>query len=210
MTIETVLTASVVRPVHVGFLDIDTDPIRGWTGPGTFAPSSTGDTDLDGETFLSAEGAVEISNFQEDQGIGASLSVTFAAGDMEDEVLFQELVVDQRLFQGRKAKFWLFFLTPDESGVLADFELLFNGIMVSAATARQSGSPSTITIICDQDTQKAKVAPTRWIDHTRYYPADTFSTFMVALTRSPISQQVDIQTRRDRFNTPGTGGSTRR
>jgi hypothetical protein len=188
MALDAVLAAAIVRPVTIGFLDIKDDPVHGWDGPGVFAPTGTGDPDLDGETFGSAAGAVEITDFVEDMGIGDKVTVTFAAGEMDDEEIFQQLVADRRTFQGRKARFWRGFLTADESGVLADMDALFTGVMVSAETQRQTGKPSTISVTCDQDTQKARgVGPARWSDHLFFYPDDTGSSHLNNLSRAPIA-----------------------
>lgn len=187
MALADVLAAAVVRPVIVGFLDFKDDPVRGWTGPGTFAPLGTGDADLDGETFGSTEGAVHITAFAQDLGLGGQVTVTFAAGEMDDEDVVLQIVADRRAYLGRTARFWLFFLNQAESSVLSDFEALFTGVMVNAATNRQPGQPATITITCDQDTQKAFNAPVRWIDHQAFYPTDTASTFMNDLARGLVA-----------------------
>jgi hypothetical protein len=87
MPIADVLAAATVRPVYIGYLDIKNDPLRGWTGPGTLLPSGTGDPDLDGQTFLSADGAVEITAFQQDMGIGGPVTITFAAAELDGGVI---------------------------------------------------------------------------------------------------------------------------
>lgn len=195
MPLADVLAAAEVRPVTVGFLDIHTDPVRGWTGPGTFAPTGTGDTDLDGFTFSSVEGAVEISDFIDNQDIGGEVTVSYAAGEMADEEVFQQLIVDRRAWFGRRAKFWRFFLAADEGSVGSEFYTLFNGVMVGAGISRQAGGPSVISIRCDQDIQKARpVPPARWIDHQRFYTFatspvtfDTATSFMNDLGRGGIA-----------------------
>lgn len=184
MALADVLGAAIVRPVHVGWLDFKTDPVYGWTGPGSFAPSSTGDSDLDGNTFVPTAAAVAISDFVENQGFGKPLQLTFAAGDMEDEEIFQQLVVDQRAWLGRRAKFWLFFLTADESTVLSDFSVMFNGVMIGASLQRQPGQSAVIQITCDYDLQKARRPPTRWIEHGMFYSGDTATSYMNSLGRS--------------------------
>lgn len=196
MALEDVLVAATVRPVLVGWLDFKDDPVRGWTGPGTFAPTSTGDADLDGETFASAGGAVAITAFSHDQGLGGPVTVTFAAGEMDDEEVFLQIVADRRAYLGRAARFWQFFLSADEASVLPEFEAMFTGVMVHAETSRQPGQPATISITCDQDTQKAFNAPVRWIDHQLFYPGDTASTFINDLVRGTIAGAGEVAPRR--------------
>lgn len=210
MAIEDILTAATVRPVTVGFLDFQSDPVYGWDGPGAFAPTGTGDSDLDGNTFLSVEGAVAIGEFGEDLGLGRPISVSFAGGEFDDEVVFQQLVVDQRLFMGRKAKFWRFFMSADESAVQDDFETLFNGVMVGAELTRQPGSPAIITVHCDQDTSKAQRLPARWMEHQFYNSGDTATTFLNSLTRGGVaSAQYDGSRPRTQRPSPSRPGTRR-
>lgn len=187
MALADVLQAAVVRPVTVGWLDFKDDPLRGWSGPGAFSPTTTGDSDLDGNVFLEVEGAVELSEIRQDQGLGAPLTITFAAGEMNDEPGVLQLIADRRAFLGRKVKLWRFFLSADESSVLPDFYVLFSGVMVGAETVRRPGQPALISVQCDQDLQKARSAPVRWIDHQIWYPDDTFSTFINSLSRGGVA-----------------------
>jgi hypothetical protein len=211
MALEDVLTAATVRPVHIGLLDIKDAPLYGWSGPGAFVPTSTGDSDLDGNVFLSIEGAVDISDITEDQGIGGPLQVTFAVGEEiegwqvglsalgEDQLGapgatvgpgYTQIIDDRRAFIGRKAKLWLGFLSADESSVLPEIEPVFSGVMVSAEATRQSGQVAAFSITCDQDTQKARSAPVRWIDHAQFYPSDTASSFINSLSRGSVATAV--------------------
>jgi hypothetical protein len=199
MALADVLAAAIVRPALVGFLDFASDPVRGWTGPGTFAPSGTGDPDLDGDTFTSTGGALHITAFAQDQGLGGPVTVTFAAGEMDDEEIVQQIVADRRAYLGRRARFWLFFLNEAESAALPEFDSLFTGVMVHAETNRQPGQPATIAVTCDQDTQKAYNAPVRWADHQRFYPDDTASTFINDLVRGTIAGAGDVAPRRPRL-----------
>lgn len=187
MSLDTVLQAAVVKPVIVGYLDIKDSPLRGWSGAGAFAPTETGDDDLDGNTFVEAEGAVDISDFAQDMGIGKPVTVTFSAGEFDDEDVVQQLIADRRLILGRKAKFWRFLMLDDESGVHPDFDVIFSGVMTGASSTRQSGQAAQITITCDQDLQNAQIAPLRWIDHQFFFPGDTASTFINDLSRGPIA-----------------------
>lgn len=187
MAIADVLAAATVRPVHIGSLDFKDDPVRGWTGPGTLAPTGTGDPDLDGDTFDQAAGIINVSGFSDDTGIGDPITLTFAAGEMTDESIITQIVADRRAFQGRRARFWLAFLNAAESAILPEIEPLFTGVMISAQTSRQPGQPSTIQIECDQDTQKAQGPPLRYADHQVFNTGDTASSFLVDLARGGVA-----------------------
>ncbi len=205
MALVDVLAASVVRPVYVAWFDIKDDPIYGWTGPGAFAPTGTGDTDLDGNVFLSSEGVVQVSGFHEDQGLGSELTLTFAIStDIAPFILdqsqldigvlgtpggpvYDQLVIDRRRFIGRRAKIWLFFLNADEASVMAEFEVVFNGVMTGAAMNRAAGQPSTVSLTIDQDTQKRRAPPSRLMDHARFNPGDTATSFLSDMRRGSVA-----------------------
>lgn len=189
MSLDTVLQAAVVRPVYIGFLDFDGDPLRAWTGPGIFAPTGTGDADLDGFTFGSAAGIVQVSDFTENMGLSDEFRITMSAAD-DDLDPYAQLIANRAAFQGRKAVFWRAFLADDESGVQSYVDRMFAGVMVAAESMRGGGQPGQITITCDHDLQKARSAPTRWIDHQFYNPTDTASSFINDLARGPVSASV--------------------
>lgn len=109
----------VVRPVLIGRLDIATDPITGWLGPGVFAPTGTGDDALDGQSFDPMGPFVGMDDIQEDQGIGGPVTLSLAGHDL-DEALLRQIVRDKRTWRGRDAWLWLGLL---ETGAA----LRFNG-----------------------------------------------------------------------------------
>src|SRR5690606_1317055 len=120
MALADVLAGATVRPVYVAWFDTEADPIWGWTGPGVFAPTGTGDAHLDGNTLLAAEGVLQSGEFHEDQGIGSEISLVFAVSEDipgfiigESEVgdfigspggpVYDQIMVDRRSFLGRRA-----------------------------------------------------------------------------------------------------------
>lgn len=186
MTLSARLTGPVVRPVFVGLLDFLGDPAMGWTGPGLFAPTGTGDPDLDGNIFSSVEGAADISDFAETLSGARGVSVTFAANDNDAPVMAQ-IVRDRRIWRLRKAKIWLFFLMDDEKTVYPEYRQLFSGVIAEAKTARRFGQPSTIILDLDVDVQNAGGAPARLVDHARFNSGDLFSSFVIDLAKGPIA-----------------------
>ena len=186
MTLADRVTAPVVRPVFVGFLDIKDDPVYGWTGPGVFAPTGTGDPDLDGNVFTSVEGAVEISDFVENMGSGRPISLTFSAPD-NDARIVRQIVRDRRAWQLRRAKLWLFFFSGDQVSVLPEYQQLFSGVIAQAQMSRRPGEAATIIIDLDTDLRGAFSAEARLTDLPRFRPDDKFSSFMVPLASGPIA-----------------------
>lgn len=190
MALADVLKAPVVKPVVLGFFDIKGAPLRGWSGPGVFIPTDTGDADLDNELFVEAAGPVDITDIHETAGMGGPVTITFSAAEFDDEEFVQEIIADRRVYMRRKAKLWRFFLLQDESAVHPDFMPLYSGVMVAAETHREPGKPATIAITIDQDLSKASTAPVRWVDHQQFYPGDTASTFINDLTRGPLATAI--------------------
>lgn len=179
----TALTAGVIRPVLIGRLDIVADPVVAWTGPGTFLPTGSGDAALDGQTFFPMAPFVELSSINENQGIGGPATLTVAGHDLDDDLLLQ-IVNDKRAWRGRAGYLWLGLLNVDEATVVVDPFRIKTGVMVDMTVVRDPDG-STIQVTIDKDLGNARSAPLRWIDHVRYFSADTFSTFVVALANKP-------------------------
>lgn len=186
MTLEQRLTGQTVRPVFAGLFDIAGDPALGWTGPGLFAPTGTGDPDLDGNIFSSVEGAADITDFIETMSGSRGVSVTFSAND-NDAPIMAQIVRDRRVWRLRKAKIWLFFLMDDEKTVYPEYRQVFSGVIAEAKTARRFGQPSTIILDLDVDVQNAGGASARWLDHSRFNAGDMFSSFIIDLAKGPIA-----------------------
>lgn len=179
---STALDARVVRPVLIGRLDIQTDPVAAWNGPGVFAPSGTGDTELDGYTFDGIEGFIDLSSIKEDQGIGGPVTITAAAHDL-DEVLLKQVVRDKRAWRGQAAFLWLGLL-DDDTNVISNPTRIKTGVM-TAMEIRRGPDTAAIIVTIDQDFGNASGAPFRILDHPRIWSSDTFSTFMTALSNKP-------------------------
>ena len=181
--VETALAATAVRPVLIGRLDFATDPIKAWNGPGIFAPSGSGDAALDGETFTRVEAIVGLSTVTEDQGIGQAVTLTVTAHDLDEEAL-RQVVRDKRQWRGQPAYLWIGLLEENQATVIGDPFRIRTGVM-TRMVVRRTAEASVIEITIDRDLSNARAAPWRWIDHTRVWSADTFSTFMTKLANRP-------------------------
>lgn len=188
---QTALEARVLRPVFIGFLDFENDPVRVWTGPGFFAPSGTGDALLDGEQFDHVGGLVNISDAVEDQGSGSPMTVTAAAADLDEPLLLQ-IVRDQRAWHMRKAVIWLGLLDEDEVTVIASPVRLKAGVIkelnVPAASGAQNSGLVTLTI--DADFGDATGKALKVADHSTIWDgADTFGNYVQQLANRPAGLQ---------------------
>lgn len=187
---DTALQANVVIPVLIGRLDIAVDPIIAWSGPGTFAPVATGDTAMDGQTFSPLAPFITLTNIAEDQGIGGPVTLTLAGHDLDEDAL-RQVVRDKRAWRGKKAYLWEGLLdTSDEKTVIANPVRIKTGVMVQITTNRDKESAS-VSVTIDMDIGNAKSAPYRWIDHTRFWSADEWSTFIIKLANKPVGFMIN-------------------
>ena len=181
--VVTRLQESVVRPVLIVRLDIASDPLTAWTGPGVFSPSATGDSALDSQIFVPVAPITNVTPITEDKGIGGPVTLAISGHDL-DEDLLRQIVRDKRVWRGRNAWLWLGLINTDQKTVLADPFRLKTGVIVNITTNR-SGSDSIVNVIIDRDLCNAVAPPFRYIDHPRFYPADTFGTFLAKLINKP-------------------------
>lgn len=181
--VESALQDDVIRPVLIARLDFAGDPITAWNGPGIFAPSGSGDAALDGETFTRVDAVVGLSPVQENQGIGEPVVLTAAAHDLDEEAL-RQVVRDKRAWRGKPAYLWMGLLADNHATVLADPFRVKTGVMTQMKVMR-TAEEAVIEITIDEDLSNARSGPWRWIDHTRIYANDTWSTFITKLANKP-------------------------
>lgn len=170
--------SSFIQPLLIGRLDILNDPVFGWNGYGFYAPTGTGDAALDGFMFEPMDAFIDMSDIQEDQGVGKPLNLTVAGHDL-DEGLLRQVVRDKRSWLGRKAYIWAGLLN-DEKTAVADPTRMKTGVMTSMEVRREAGQ-SIIAVSIDVDTRNVGAASFRILDHPRLVVGDTFSSYMIKL-----------------------------
>ncbi len=186
------LEAGTILPVLIGRLDILSDPITAWTGHGVFSPTGSGDTALDGQVFVSIAPFIELSDILEDQGIGGPVTLTISGHDLDEDAL-RQVVRDKRQWRLRNAWLWLGLLNVDEATVIADPVRIKTGIMIQMTVDRRPDGAS-VTVTVDRDLGNARSGSFRWVDHTRLFPADTWSTFVVELANKPTGFELPEMT----------------
>jgi len=94
-------------------LDIVGDPVYCWTGLGdlTFAPGATGDTALDGLTFVGTGTAVEIGNATDGLGGSDALELSLAGVSITDPIL-RQVIYNHNRWQFKAAYVWMVLLDP--------------------------------------------------------------------------------------------------
>lgn len=180
---STALQAQTVRPVLIGRLDIVTDPVRAWTGPGLFLPNATGDTAMDGLTFEPLAPFIDLSPIQEDSGIGGPITITLTGHDLDAELL-RQLVRDKRAWRLKKAWLWLGLLNDNQATVIPNPVRIKAGVITNMDVTRGPDS-AVVRVTIDTDLGKASGIRTRTISHPVFFPLDTFSAFIVKLSNKP-------------------------
>jgi hypothetical protein len=173
----------VIRPVLIAYLDIDSDPISMWTGAGTFMPTGSGDSVLNGKTFYAAQSFVDVSDIVEDQGIGGPVTIILKAESLDQDAL-RQIARDRAAWRGRPAYLWMGLLDTDLKSVYADPVRIKTGVMTSVVVNR-SYSDVSIQLTIDVDIGNARSAPFRLLDHQRIHSGDTFSSFIIELSNKP-------------------------
>lgn len=201
------MALTVLQPIYIIRLDIATDPVQVWTGPGIFAPTGTGDTALDGYTFDSAPAVLSLSDAIESSENGSPLTLTAPASEL-DEVILRQVVRDKRQYQGRKAWIWLGFLdTDDDTSVLSSppIRRIKFGHMLSISITEDAENGGSASLIVDVDQGRARGRNMRVQDHNRIWDGeDTFGNYVQPLANRPQG----ITGSADRTNAGIVGGNS--
>lgn len=180
---EAALQGDVVRPVFIGRFDILNDPLTAWTGHGLYAPSSSGDSALDGYVFTPTDAPVEISDIDQSSSIASPMSLLFPAHKLEEDVL-RQVVRDKRQWLGRKAWIWMGFMNAEQNALVGHPLRIYSGYMTNMKID-VSLTQSVARLTIDQDLARSRGGRFRWVDHARIRPGDTASTFVQKLFNRP-------------------------
>lgn len=171
------------RPIVIAYLDILGDPIAMWTGNGDFAPTGGSDPVLNDKIYYRSESFANISEIQQDEGIGAPVAITLKANDLDESAL-RQVIRDKRRWLGRNAYIWLGIYDEDGKTVLSEPTRIKTGILAEAQIARADGDVS-LQFSVDSDLQNAKSAALRYVQHQNIFEGDTFSSYIVELANKP-------------------------
>lgn len=178
-TVSTALENDVIRPVLFAYLDIASDPLICWTGPGLFSTGNSGDSILDDKTFIGLPPLMEVGDIVEDFGPGGPTSITVNGQDLDEELLLQ-IVRDRYEWRGRKACLWMGLLATNNKVVVGNPIRIKTGVISELTTVRNLET-AEVQITIDRDLGRARGSVYRWIDHPRFYPQDEWSSFIVSL-----------------------------
>lgn len=182
---QTAAEADVLSPVIIARLDFEGDPLTVWDGPGIFVPTATGDAALDGQTFTSVGNLGQISNIVSTDGISDPLTAALSGVDIDDPLL-RQIIRDKRAWRGREAWVWMGFIDmtdPDRPIVIHPIRLKY-AYMTKISTNRDRET-GVVTVIIDEDLDRAQGHIYRYADQRNYFPTDTAGDFMHQLANSP-------------------------
>lgn len=181
--VEAALASSPYRPVLIGRLDIEDDPVHAWTGPGIFAPTGTSDAALNDLSYDPAEAFIDITPVREDMGNGGPLTITLSGTDLDDDLL-RQVVRDKRAWRLKPAYLWVGILDTDMHSVIGEPFRMKTGVIAAIETVRRADT-AIVRVTIDEDLGRARSAPCLIRDHARVWPGDTYSTYLGALANKP-------------------------
>lgn len=115
----TATTQAILPMATIIRLDIVGDPLYCWTGIGdlTFGAGATGDSALDGNTFLGTGTAIEIGVASDGAGGSDVLELSLAGVSITDPIL-RQIIYNHNRWQFKPAYVWLVLLDPTTSAVV--------------------------------------------------------------------------------------------
>ena len=133
----------LIKPVWILRLDIDTDPVYAWTGRVDFMPTGTGDTALDGFTFIGLGNIGKIGNIEDAENGSSAVQLVLPGVDLNETAL-QQVVLNERLWQNRQGWIW-FGLLNTTYGVIVNPVRVKTG-RIDQMTVAGDGSSGTVMV----------------------------------------------------------------
>lgn len=117
--VSTALDAPIIPLATIIRLDIVGDPLYCWTGIGdlVFGAGATGDSALDGNTFIGTGTAIEVGVSTDAEGGSDVLELQLAGVDITDPIL-RQVIYNHNRWQFKPAYVWMVLLDPDTYAVV--------------------------------------------------------------------------------------------
>lgn len=179
-TAAAALDAQIVRPVFIAWLDVLGDPLRANTSGHDWPFSGTGDSDLDGHTFLGVDPTfVDIGEVKFREGGSDSLTARLSGIVGLDSDLLNTIGVTDN-WRGRTARLWR--LIRDEYGSQAGaIQPYYTGYM-SSLDIMAAASGQTISVTIEGYLAAFTAASNRsYLDQESYDPGDLSARAAVAI-----------------------------
>lgn len=174
------LDAEVIKPVWFGWLDIDGDPVRANTSGADIIPTGTGDTDLDGHSFMGITARfVDISSVKIKEGGSEAVTAELSGiQGLDDDDLAQ--LNDPANWRGRDARLWR--IVRNAANVQqGGFHAYYTGKMVGL-TQSGSGEGQTIRVTIESYLAVFSSASNRsYLNQADYDPGDLSARAAIAI-----------------------------
>ena len=168
--------ATIVR------LDIVGDPLYCWTGIGdlTFGAGATGDSALDGLTFLGTGTAVEIGISSDGAGGSDVLELSLAGVSITDPIL-RQIIYNHNRWQFKPAYVWLMLLDPDTYAIAGKPFRIKTGRMDQMPYDEDKGKGIVKCRIEGQQSYGKQPLATRYSEQKDINPNDISQDFVYSL-----------------------------
>lgn len=177
-------------PAWVGFLDIVGDPVRATTATVSLSFSSTGDSDLDGQTYIAVDPTmVGVTPFQNKEGGSETLTVSLSGIVGPDSDLLNA-IGNKANWQGRTARFWAVIYDPDgvQKGAVWN---IYTGRM-SAARINAMPDNQIVEIDIENYLASLKEASGRtYLDQEKFDPNDYTPRLKIAVANGATKGVTD-------------------
>lgn len=195
---------SLIKPVWILRLDIDTDPLYAWTGRGDFSPTGTGDSALDGNTFIGLGNIGKIGDIEDTENGSNAVQLVLPGVDLNETAL-QEVVLNERLWQNRQGWIWFGLLDTTYNTIISPTRVKTG--RMDQMTVSGSGSTGTVTVALEShQSYVSQALNTRYSQQDELDGTDTSQDYVHDLAnRQPGIGQSDNFTSMDDFISIGIG-----
>lgn len=179
-TAAAALSGSLLHPCFVGYLDFSGDPLRVTTAPYSVTFSSTGDTDLDGNTFDAMDPQIiSVSEVQHKEDGSETVTASLSGLATVDTALLN-IIGDTTLWRGRAASLWLMLYDTSYARV-GNVWRFYTGRMMAAAHRGDSAS-QTIEITIESYLASLSQASNRsYLDQAYFDSGDLSAAASIAI-----------------------------
>lgn len=179
-TARAALQGEVVKPVWFAFLDILGDPVRTNTSGADITPTGSGDSDLDGKTFLGITGDV-VSISPVKFAPGGSQTVTAVLSGipgLDDDTIAQ--LDDYANWRGRDARIWR--IIRNAANVQqGGFQNYYTGKMIALRHAGSAGDQVIEVTIESYLAVFSQASNRTYMDQERYDSGDKSAQAAIAI-----------------------------
>lgn len=174
------LSGSLLHPCFVGYLDFSGDPFRVTTAPYSVTFSSTGDTELDGNTFDAMDPQIiSVSDVQHQEDGSETVTASLSGLATVDTALLN-IIGDTSLWRGRAASLWLMLYDTSYARV-GNVWRFYTGRMMSAGIKGDVGGQSIEITIESYLASLSEASNRSYLDQAYFDSGDLSAAASIAI-----------------------------